>query len=256
MCRGFDGLARRVQHVLGQDPFSGRLFVFPAKHGAFAPGPPRRPGERLVPGHPRPGASRQAAGARPVCVAERPGWRGADDPGAAFDALGRDQLAHARAHVAARDGRGGHALASTLHGAAVIGHDVVHGLGACHPARRRGRAARACGGASGGACGQGRRTRCPGPALGRAARPARSPAPDAVRPFVGAAAGPRRPRCDFAEVEQLERALEALEAEAQGAGDGAPAGNSHYADHLPLYRQAEISAANAWRFGGRVRAWS
>ena len=31
---------------------------------------------------------------------------------------------------------------------------------------------------------------------------------------------------------------------------------SKYADHLPLYRQAEIPAANAARFGGRVTAWS
>lgn len=29
-----------------------------------------------------------------------------------------------------------------------------------------------------------------------------------------------------------------------------------YADHLPLYRQAEISAANALRFGGPGTAWS
>ena len=39
MRRGFDGLARQVQHVLGQDPFSGHLFVFRAKRGAFASGP-------------------------------------------------------------------------------------------------------------------------------------------------------------------------------------------------------------------------
>ena len=28
MCRGFDGLARQVQEVLGHDPFSGQMFVF------------------------------------------------------------------------------------------------------------------------------------------------------------------------------------------------------------------------------------
>lgn len=33
MRRGFDGLARQVQHVLGQDPFSGHLFVFRGKRG-------------------------------------------------------------------------------------------------------------------------------------------------------------------------------------------------------------------------------
>ena len=38
MRRGFDGLARQVQQVLGQAPFSGHLFVFRAKRGAFAPG--------------------------------------------------------------------------------------------------------------------------------------------------------------------------------------------------------------------------
>ena len=29
MRRGFDGLTRQVQEVLGHDPFSGHLFVFP-----------------------------------------------------------------------------------------------------------------------------------------------------------------------------------------------------------------------------------
>ena len=33
MRRGFDGLARQVQHVLGHDPFSGHLFVFRGKRG-------------------------------------------------------------------------------------------------------------------------------------------------------------------------------------------------------------------------------
>ena len=33
MRRGFDGLARQVQHVLGQDPFSGHLFVFRGRRG-------------------------------------------------------------------------------------------------------------------------------------------------------------------------------------------------------------------------------
>lgn len=31
--RGFDGLARQVQQVLGQDPFSGHLFVFRGRRG-------------------------------------------------------------------------------------------------------------------------------------------------------------------------------------------------------------------------------
>ena len=30
MRRGFDGLARQVQEALGQDPFSGQMFVFAA----------------------------------------------------------------------------------------------------------------------------------------------------------------------------------------------------------------------------------
>ena len=33
MRRGFDGLARQVQPVLGQDPFSGHLFVFRGRRG-------------------------------------------------------------------------------------------------------------------------------------------------------------------------------------------------------------------------------
>jgi transposase len=33
MRRGFDGLAAMVQHQLGQDPFSGALFLFRGRHG-------------------------------------------------------------------------------------------------------------------------------------------------------------------------------------------------------------------------------
>ncbi|MBL6082827.1 IS66 family insertion sequence element accessory protein TnpB, partial [Belnapia sp. T18] len=33
MRRGFDGLARQVQEALGQDPFSGQLFVFRGRRG-------------------------------------------------------------------------------------------------------------------------------------------------------------------------------------------------------------------------------
>ena len=33
MRRGFDGLARQVQGALGQDPFSGQLFVFRGRCG-------------------------------------------------------------------------------------------------------------------------------------------------------------------------------------------------------------------------------
>lgn len=33
MRRGLDGLARQVQQVLGQDPFSGHLFVFRGRRG-------------------------------------------------------------------------------------------------------------------------------------------------------------------------------------------------------------------------------
>ena len=33
MRRGFDGLARQVQHTLEQDPFSGHLFVFRGRRG-------------------------------------------------------------------------------------------------------------------------------------------------------------------------------------------------------------------------------
>jgi transposase len=33
MRRGFDGLARQVQEALGQDPFSGQLFVFRRRRG-------------------------------------------------------------------------------------------------------------------------------------------------------------------------------------------------------------------------------
>ena len=33
MRRGFDGLSRQVQEVLGHDPFSGQLFVFRGRRG-------------------------------------------------------------------------------------------------------------------------------------------------------------------------------------------------------------------------------
>ena len=33
MRRGFDGLARQVQEVLGHDPFSGQVFVFRGRRG-------------------------------------------------------------------------------------------------------------------------------------------------------------------------------------------------------------------------------
>ena len=36
MRRGFDGLSRQVQQVLGQDPFSGHLFVFRGRRGKHA----------------------------------------------------------------------------------------------------------------------------------------------------------------------------------------------------------------------------
>lgn len=36
MRRGFDGLSRQVQEVLGHDPFSGHLFVFRGRRGQRA----------------------------------------------------------------------------------------------------------------------------------------------------------------------------------------------------------------------------
>ncbi|MGI4795443.1 MAG: IS66 family insertion sequence element accessory protein TnpB [Janthinobacterium lividum] len=33
MRRGFDGLVRQVQEVLGHDPFSGQVFVFRGRRG-------------------------------------------------------------------------------------------------------------------------------------------------------------------------------------------------------------------------------
>ena len=36
MRRGFDGLSRQVQQVLGHDPFSGHLFVFRGRRGDLA----------------------------------------------------------------------------------------------------------------------------------------------------------------------------------------------------------------------------
>jgi len=36
MRRGFDGLSRQVQEVLGYDPFSGHLFVFRGRRGQQA----------------------------------------------------------------------------------------------------------------------------------------------------------------------------------------------------------------------------
>lgn len=90
MRRGFDGLARQVQHVLGQDPFSGHLFVFRGRRGdlvkvLFWDGQ----GLCLF-------AKRLERG--------RFVWPQAKDgvvtltPGAAVHAVGRDRLAHARAH--------------------------------------------------------------------------------------------------------------------------------------------------------------
>ena len=35
MRRGFDGLSRQVQQVLGHDPFTGHLFVFRGKRGGL-----------------------------------------------------------------------------------------------------------------------------------------------------------------------------------------------------------------------------
>ena len=37
MRRGFDGLSRPVQEVLGHDPFSGHLFVFRGWRGDLVP---------------------------------------------------------------------------------------------------------------------------------------------------------------------------------------------------------------------------
>jgi non-ribosomal peptide synthetase component F len=63
MRRGFDGLARQVQEVLGEDPFSGHLFVFRGRRGdlvvmallaiqkagaAYLPLDPDYPAERLA----------------------------------------------------------------------------------------------------------------------------------------------------------------------------------------------------------------
>ena len=96
MRRGFDGLARQVQHVLGQDPFSGHLFVFRGRRGdlvkvLFWDGQ----GLCLF-------AKRLERG--------RFVWPQAKDgvvtltPAAVVDASGGDRLAHARAHLAAGDG--------------------------------------------------------------------------------------------------------------------------------------------------------
>src|SRR5438874_13599334 len=35
---GFDGLAAKVQQIIGADPFSGHVFIFRSKHGHYLKG--------------------------------------------------------------------------------------------------------------------------------------------------------------------------------------------------------------------------
>jgi transposase len=96
MRRGFDGLAAMVQQNLALDPFSGQLFVFRGRRGhllkiLFWDG------QGLV-------LYAKRLGARQIRLAACEGRRGVTDAGAVVDADGRDRLAHACAHVAARDG--------------------------------------------------------------------------------------------------------------------------------------------------------
>jgi len=35
---GFDGLAAKVQHIVGADPFSGHVFIFRSKRGHYLKG--------------------------------------------------------------------------------------------------------------------------------------------------------------------------------------------------------------------------
>jgi transposase len=51
MRRGFDGLSRQVQEVLGHDPFSGHLFVFRGRRGRardILPPSSQIPGRRIA----------------------------------------------------------------------------------------------------------------------------------------------------------------------------------------------------------------
>ena len=56
---GFDGLAAKVQQMIGADPFSGHLFIFRGKRGDYFKGLGR---QRAL-------ANRKAIGEKPVCLA-------------------------------------------------------------------------------------------------------------------------------------------------------------------------------------------
>ena len=95
MRRGFDGLSRQVQHVLGHDPFSGHLFFFRGRLGELVKSLFwDTQGLALY-------AKRLERG-RFVWPAVKEGVIA--HAGNPLDALGRHRLAHARAHVAAGDG--------------------------------------------------------------------------------------------------------------------------------------------------------
>ena len=82
---GFDGLAAKVQQVIGADPFSGHLFIFRGKRGDYLKG--------AVLGWQRPVADRQAAGEGPLRLAADRRWRDDADAGAVGAAGRGDGLA-------------------------------------------------------------------------------------------------------------------------------------------------------------------
>jgi transposase len=96
MRRGFDGLSRLVQEVLGQDPFSGHVFAFRGRHGHLI---------RLLfrDGHGLVLYAKRLERGKFVWPQARNGV--ISDAGPALDAAGGHLLAHARLDGAA-GGRG------------------------------------------------------------------------------------------------------------------------------------------------------
>ena len=80
--RGFDGLSAQVQNVLHEQPFSGHVFVFR--------GAQRRHRKTSVVGRRWSVPVCQAAGARPIHLAEGRERHGAPQPRTVVDASGRD----------------------------------------------------------------------------------------------------------------------------------------------------------------------
>ena len=108
MRKGFAALAAQAEQTTQQSPFDGHLFVFRGRQGdlikiiwwvshcrAIGPSDNGARGRVFV---------LEAAGEGSVCLAVREGGQDRADPGPVGDAVGRDRLAVATAHLAAFDG--------------------------------------------------------------------------------------------------------------------------------------------------------